>query len=169
MKNSESHKKDVWDKAKIVSGLLAALLIPLALGLIGHWSSDAIKSREISLKYSELAIDILRQKPTDSSESLRNWATDILSMHSGVMISEEARNYLQNNELKVQQFLDEKWVPLYTLKMAKNVVKSDKWKELINSNLTEEEQIAYVKVLLEVVYEEIKNKRQELINPYGRH
>jgi hypothetical protein len=47
-------KKDFWDIFKIIG---VALIAP-AVALAGHMYSNALKEKEVSAKYVELAVDI---------------------------------------------------------------------------------------------------------------
>ena len=160
-KNAET-KKDRWDKAKITSGVIASVFIPAVLALIGHWSSEAIRSREIAVKYTELAVDILTKPATPGSEDLRGWSIDVISRYSGVSMNNEARSYLKKNELALQ-FLDENWVPTFTDKVAKSVVERERWRMFISNPGDKENQMSEIKGILEGYYQQIKIRRQRLI------
>ncbi|PTB03854.1 hypothetical protein C6V82_05105 [Halomonas urumqiensis] len=77
-----------------MSGFLAAVFVPLTLGLAGHWYSDAIRDRETSLKEQEfarewvqLSLDVLREESGgDDTEVLRQWAVDVLNHFSDIEI-----------------------------------------------------------------------------------
>lgn len=88
--DSPTGSKDAWDKLPALSGLLAAVLVPLALGLAGHWYSNAIQERETALKEKEfarewvqLSLDILRTpQATPDQEALRRWAVKVINHYS---------------------------------------------------------------------------------------
>ncbi|QTF93590.1 hypothetical protein [Halomonas sp. BM-2019] len=100
---SESQVKDTWDKLAVLSGFLAAVFVPLALGLAGHWYTDAIRDRETSLKEREfarewvqLSLEVLREETAEENTVLREWAVDVLNHYSDVEIRivEELREAL---------------------------------------------------------------------------
>lgn len=98
MPQDEDKKKEKvttgWDKLKVLSGLIASIFIPVALALIGNWYSSAISKSEISLRYTELAINILVEEPTGSDQSLRQWAINIISTYSNVPMNIETERAL---------------------------------------------------------------------------
>ena len=67
------------DKAKIVTAAIAAILLPLAVAFVGQLYSKAIKDRELEGTFVELAVDILRDQPTQDTKSLRKWALDVVN------------------------------------------------------------------------------------------
>ena len=84
-----------WEKAKVVNGFLAAMVIPLAVGYTGYVYSSAIKERELQGKFVELAVGILREPPDpNSGGEIRKWATTVIDRYSGVPLSEEVRKEL---------------------------------------------------------------------------
>lgn len=88
---------DFWERLKIGSGVIAAVVIPLALAYIGNKYSSAIKERELQGRFVELATDILREEPVDQNKALRNWATKVIDEYSGVKLTDDARNELIEN------------------------------------------------------------------------
>lgn len=98
------NKKNFWDVLKII-GL--ALIAP-AVALAGHMYSSALKEKEVSAKYVELAVDILKQDTAndENNEPIRNWAIEIINAHSQVKLEEGVRATLRESpiikeELKV--------------------------------------------------------------------
>ncbi|UCD74596.1 MAG: hypothetical protein JSV91_12505 [Phycisphaerales bacterium] len=94
MSDSQPRQEKSWNGLKAWSQLIAATLIPLALALIGHLTTNALATRETSLKYVELAISILNDDPKEQTRNLRSWAVDILNRHSEVRMASEAREAL---------------------------------------------------------------------------
>jgi fumarate reductase subunit D len=60
-----------WEKAKTISSIVAAVIIPVVLLLVGNQFPAAIKERELQGKFVELAINLLRESPTRDKENLR--------------------------------------------------------------------------------------------------
>lgn len=87
-----------WEKKlTAISGLLASVLVPIALGLIGHFysnaetnSQNAITQREQDREWVQIALDILRDPETD--RALKVWAVDIINSRSHVKLEESAKN-----------------------------------------------------------------------------
>lgn len=155
----EKYKKDGWDKAKAASGLVASVLIPIALAFIGHWSTDALKAREISVKYTELAIRVLSQPATEKNRPLREWATDVLNDHSGVSIKKDTKEFLIDNSL-----FEEQWVPLFSANYAKLVVESEAWKEFMDSEPSKHEQVQNIQEVIDAFYKEVTRAKEHFNN-----
>ena len=84
--------KDIWDKLSTLSGVIAAVLVPLVIALVGNWYSAALKSREAALgeasfkrDWVQLGISILRDANTN--DNTRKWAIDIINSYSDVKMS----------------------------------------------------------------------------------
>ncbi|MBF0529558.1 MAG: hypothetical protein HQK55_09860 [Deltaproteobacteria bacterium] len=93
--NNPANSKDKWDKFKIISGAVSVLLIPIILGIITYNLQALLKTKDLQLRFSELAIQILRDDPNKSSKELRLWAVNILELHSGVSLG-KAKEVLIN-------------------------------------------------------------------------
>lgn len=88
-----------WDKLKILSGAIAAVLVPVAVVWVGHIYTKAVKEREQQGKFVELAVGILQQEPTGEQTNLRDWAVDVLDEYSGVPMPEVTRLELRATPL----------------------------------------------------------------------
>lgn len=93
MKNTGKNVSPLWER------LLSTSLIPLAIVLASNFYSNAIKERETGTHYVELALNILREKPSEANKELRQWATKIIDHFSPVALTEKATHELQIKEL----------------------------------------------------------------------
>ena len=87
------------ERIKTVGSLIASIAIPLVVALIGHWYTSAIKQNEIGLRYVELSVTILSQKPETHTTEIRAWAIDTINEYSIVKMSTAARDQLLKNQL----------------------------------------------------------------------
>ena len=87
----DSKEKDVWDKMIPLSTLLASVLIPVVLAIVGNSYATSIKQSENRVKYTELAMNILKEKPSFDTEALRSWAIQVIDQYSGVQLSARAQ------------------------------------------------------------------------------
>ncbi len=87
----------MFEKLNKYSGLIATIIIPIVLAFVANQYNSAIKEREVQGKFVELAVDILKQKPTKENHNIRIWATSILDMYSGVPMSDATIDDLVNN------------------------------------------------------------------------
>lgn len=93
MENKDRHK-DIWDKIDILSKLLAALIIPIVLGVVGNSYNTAIKDREIKGQFVQLSVDILKESPREDTKNLRTWAVQVINSYSGVVLPETTKQDL---------------------------------------------------------------------------
>lgn len=91
--------KDIWDKITAASALIASVFIPIVLAVIGNSYSSAIKQSENSVKYTELAISILKEKPIDETQHIRDWAIEVVNQYSGVPMSAKVKEQLLRSRL----------------------------------------------------------------------
>src|SRR3954463_5644388 len=85
----ESQHKDIWDKMSASSGVIAAILVPVAVAFVGAQYSASLKQQELEAtsrrEYINIALSILRDPGTD--DSLREWGTKIMNHYSDVEMS----------------------------------------------------------------------------------
>lgn len=96
---AEEQKKDGWDKVGVLSGLIASILIPLVVAIVGNSYSTAIKESENRIKYIELAISILKDKPSPETHQIRSWAVQVVDRYSDVPLPAQAREQLLKRRL----------------------------------------------------------------------
>ena len=107
MPKSDDYKlPSSWEKARVISSLIASVLIPVVIAIIGHAYTGALKQNEIGVRYVELAVGILAEQPKPDSQHLavRKWAIEIINFYSAVPLSGSAIEELQEN-----QILKQKW------------------------------------------------------------
>lgn len=90
----------IWQKIPVVNSLLATVIIPVVLALIGNWYSTAIREKETQIRYVELAIGILSQEPSKQTENIRKWAVQVINFYSDVKIGDETREELLREKLQ---------------------------------------------------------------------
>lgn len=83
--------------SKILSSL-ATILIPILVVWLGNKLSNAFKEKEIRLKYIEMAIDVLKEKPEDEDHDIRKWAIDVISEYSEIELPKTAQKRLLKDQ-----------------------------------------------------------------------
>jgi hypothetical protein len=91
--------KDTWDKMSALSALLASVLVPLVIAVVGNAYTTALKESENRVKYTELAIGILKDTPTPETQDVRAWAIDVINQYSGVAMSAQVKRQLLGSSL----------------------------------------------------------------------
>ena len=102
--------KDRWDKWHIIANSIAILLVPVLIGYFGSEINSAIKDKEISQKYVELAIGLLKNDPGKQSPALREWAISIVNANSPVKIDTKVREELKSKPLRTVRVIQSKTV-----------------------------------------------------------
>ena len=100
MKEGPDKSVNAWEKAKILSVIVASVFIPLAVALSGNWYAKSLKEKDTQARYIELAIGILMKEPTPENEQIRKWAIDTINHYSEVPIQEPARQELLEQQLR---------------------------------------------------------------------
>jgi len=100
MKEGSDKSVSAWEKAKILSVIVASVFIPLAVALSGNWYARSLKEKDTQARYIELAIGILMKEPTPENEQIRKWAIDTINHYSEVPIQQPARQELLEQQLR---------------------------------------------------------------------
>lgn len=100
--------KDAWDKWHVISNCVAILLVPVLVGYFGYQINLAVKDKEISQKYVELAIGILKGDPDKESPALRDWAISIMNSNSPVKLNPKVREELRHKPLRPVRIMQPK-------------------------------------------------------------
>jgi hypothetical protein len=96
--------KDAWDKMSALSALLASVLVPVVIAIVGNSYTNTLKQSENRVKYTELAISILKDKPTPETQDVRAWAIDVINLYSGVSMSPQVKSQLLASRLVRSDF-----------------------------------------------------------------
>ena len=97
--------RDAWEKARILTTIFSALLIPVVIAIVGNWYTSALSKRELDVRYVEIAISILSSEPKKETKMIRHWAVDVINTHSSVKMSEEAKREVLDNVIQIQESL----------------------------------------------------------------
>ena len=99
-----------WEKAKILSVLIASIVIPIVIAFIGNAYTKSIKNNEINIRYVELAINILNEPPETEGEfenlALRSWAIEIINNYSEIPLSQGAILELEQYQMLMTPIRD---------------------------------------------------------------
>jgi hypothetical protein len=108
-----------WEKLRVIAFVLASVLTPVVIAVVGQTFSKAEKEREIGVRYVELATNILRTEPKQSTRALRSWAVSVIDHYSEVPLSKQVRNELELEQLmfmfEVQSKLQKQQVELESI------------------------------------------------------
>jgi hypothetical protein len=158
--------KNTWEKSKSLSAIIASIFIPLAVVLIGNWYSSALKESEIQVKYVELAVDILKENPSEKKTNLRSWAVDLVNNYSEIKIDEQAREELLNFSLlkEIDDFIIEKYAPYIIGHVIETPNTLEDLKKTINSGDNEAIKQMFSDFVI-AAYNQIEQKKKELKGP----
>lgn len=100
--NSKSELPLLWKKIQVMSSLLASLLIPIVIGILGQTVNKSIQDNQLGLQYVDLALEILKEEPTIETSNLRKWAIQTVDYYAEVKLSDKVQNELQEIQLGTQ-------------------------------------------------------------------
>jgi hypothetical protein len=93
--SSTASKKDAWEVLESISRIIAALGIPVVLGVGGWIIQGTVSQQTVSKDYVLLATDILKTKREAGEDGdLRKWAVDLLNRTSPVPLDEATAQQL---------------------------------------------------------------------------
>ena len=101
------HKKDCWDKSRIIFSIISSIVIPIVLGFYGYTINSTLKDREIKIQYVKIAVKILSNEPTEETSALRNWAIDVFSEYSEVAITDTVISELRETSMPIDYLIDD--------------------------------------------------------------
>lgn len=101
MTTSSSPEQTTWEIRKDMALTFAAIATPLVVAGIGAWYNIAIKESDNQVRYVELAISQLSEKPSPETTALRSWAIDLLDSQSPIKLSPEAKTQLRSQALVI--------------------------------------------------------------------
>ena len=123
----DTRPRDIWDKIPIISGLLAAVAVPVAIAAVGSWYTAATKERELRISeqaankdWVQIGIDILRDP--NVAPSIRKWGIKIVSTYGGLPIDDDVKDALVKGAVLpqssvVQSALTEQSLPPATARL----------------------------------------------------
>lgn len=100
--SSRASKKDTWEVLESISRIIAALGIPVVLGVGGWIIQGTVSQQTVSKDYVLLATDILKTKREAGEDGgLRKWAVDLLNRTSPVPLNEATAQQLINGTITI--------------------------------------------------------------------
>lgn len=101
-----------WQKAQVIAVVMASIAVPVVLAVIGNAYTRAQKDAELvslkeqqeaelSVRYVELAVEILRAPPRKQGAQMRGWAIQVLDRFSPVSLPTPAKESLATTQLQV--------------------------------------------------------------------
>src|SRR5579864_4079894 len=82
---SEPQKAGRWDSLEKISKALAALAIPLVLGIGGWAIQRSLQDQTVARDYTQLAVTLLREgSATAVDPDIRTWAAKLLAQKSPI-------------------------------------------------------------------------------------
>jgi hypothetical protein len=94
----------IWKKAESISGIVAAVLLPIALVMVGHLIQEPLRQSERSIKMLEIAAEILRENnknPDEVETGLRSWAIEVMEKHSGTQFPKPVKQAIESGKAQL--------------------------------------------------------------------
>ena len=98
--DKEREKSGVGATAGVISAI-GTMLLPFALIYFGHIYKESEEKQGIHEKYVQMAVEILKAESSNENRELRAWAIEVLHEYSEVPIHVEAKEFLRNNSVKL--------------------------------------------------------------------
>jgi len=145
------------------ASLIASVLVPIAVVIIGNMYSSAIKESETSVRYVELAVEILKTNPSNDNSNMREWAVDLINNYSEIEINQQTRAELLTVSLLegIDDFIAEKYAPFIIGHVIKDPKILENFKNTINSGSNEEIKKIFTEFVL-ASYDQLELKKMEL-------
>lgn len=166
-------QRDTWDKIQSLSTIIATIVIPVVVTVLGNGITKAVRDAEIRAKYTELAIGILQRPPVDGDADVRGWAVEVVQEHSGVPLKQRAIDELLDGAIassldasarrsaQADSFLVRAWVPIYARQYAHEIrMLPDLTAAYEAGDTTMIEDT--VQMVIEVAIEEVLSRHREL-------
>ncbi|MCA1791379.1 MAG: hypothetical protein LC667_16455 [Thioalkalivibrio sp.] len=89
---SNSNKKGLTlEKGLAIAAICASFVVPTATAFIAATYADVSAKRDASVRFVELAVQVLQEAPKANTVDIRSWAVDVLGRNSGVPFNAAAR------------------------------------------------------------------------------
>lgn len=159
-------KKDSWEKLSSLSTIIASIFIPIAVVIIGNMYSSALKESETQVRYVELAVEILKEKPSDKKHNLRKWAVDLINNYSEIEIDSQTREELLNDPLlkEIDNFVAEKYAPFIVGYVLESPNVLDDFKKAINSGDKKEITKMFTEFMI-AAYQQLEKRKKQMKEP----
>ncbi len=99
MNNKQTFSVDKW---KLIISAFASVFIPLVIFAVGLMIDNTIKQQELSVKYVELAVNILSEPPAQETKNLREWAIKNIKKYSEVPLDDKVQEELKSESFPSQ-------------------------------------------------------------------
>jgi hypothetical protein len=159
-------KSNNWEKLKALSAIIASVFVPVAVVLIGNFYSTAIKNSETRARYIELAVDILKEEPSENKTNIRKWAINLINYYSEVDLDDQTKNELLQDPLleQVSVYMEEEWIPYFVEEFLNDSLITEAIRTVINSGIeSEEETKKFIKFIVTKLFKKIDERKQKLI------
>lgn len=98
---NDSSCSRIWTIIKEVLDLASKVALPVVVAVVGGSYTASVKESENHVRYVELAIEQLRTTPTPENSALREWAIEVLKLHSPIALSNEAISQLRAHPIAI--------------------------------------------------------------------
>lgn len=159
-------KKDNWEKLSSLSAIIASIFIPIAVVLIGNMYTSALKESETRVRYVELAVEILKEKPSGKKDNLRKWAIDLINNYSEIEINAQTREELLKDPLfkEIDDFVAEKYAPFIVSYVLESPNVLEDFKKTINSGDKKEIKQMFKEFVM-AAFQQLEKKKKQMKEP----
>lgn len=102
-----SQNTDTLERLKLWLQIVATIVVPIFIVYIGNQVQKSIAENELSKSYVQMAIEILKVKPSDETAELRQWAVATVDKLSPIPLSRKVKKQLESGEVSLPEKVKE--------------------------------------------------------------
>ncbi len=95
----QAQHKSFWDTAEKISKTLSIASIPIVLAIGGWLIQKRLQDQTLRRDYVQLAVTVLKEPA--SSQDMKNWAVNLLSVNSPVPFNQQIQTDLSNGTIQI--------------------------------------------------------------------
>ena len=98
---TQAQQKSFWDTAEKISKTLSIAAIPIVLAIGGWLIQKRLQDQTLRRDYVQLAVTVLKEPA--SSQDMKNWAVNLLSVNSPVPFNQQIQTDLSNGTIQIPE------------------------------------------------------------------
>jgi hypothetical protein len=101
-------EKSVIEQIETYAGIFLKVTLPLIMLTLGSCFINAYGDKEVRLRYIDIAVSVLNDKPSPEKQPLREWAVRTLNLYAEKKLTASARGTLKSAPLTSFPAVEEK-------------------------------------------------------------
>jgi hypothetical protein len=101
-------EKSLIEQIEIYAGIFLKVTLPLITLTLGSCFINAYGDKEVRLRYIDIAVGVLNDKPSPEKQPLREWAVRTLNLYADKKLTASARGTLKAAPLTTSPAVEER-------------------------------------------------------------